>query len=766
MRYSRSTRRGGAGAAVQDVPLKESWQLLGSTYSVVISGTLMISVSEGVFLYVLVGMALCAAHALLIGPRGRPYLARDTANVLALLFFVVSVLENWLLGRGIITCMGHFLVAVLFIKLYERKPIQGYRLIQVDAVLLITLSGAMTESPAFLPAFVLCAVSLIWHHTTCEMHHGLQMAQKADGERTRPAPSQAGKHLTLPRLALTTLLVFLSTAILFVLFPRFQTARAFACAGRRPPVVGFGDTVSLDVIGKMSESDDLVMKAEFTSPDPHRRVDPSPILMRGRSLVEYEGGRWSHSPTFARYGRGGGWAIPSALDFTPPPDYLLQGVAVKRTHIQQDIRLEPIGTNILFGLYRPVSVDTGQRSFVRLGLNSHEIKVFPPVTRPLHYRVKSMQIEPTAEMLRKAGVPEPAQVDASLLEVPEDIKDALAKVAEEIEKRYAPLTDYDRVLAVMRYLEEGGRFVYSLNIPDPGNDDPLVAFLCRTRCGTCAHFASAMCMLLRIWGIPTRLVMGFKEGTPTDEKGVYLFRQKDAHAWVEVRFNTYGWLPFDPSPPPAGGKEGTGWASERDKGILGKLDRWAASFRTGWFNRIIDYDYGEQREALLTVARAVHRALERGIFLFRIAWPAIVDSTFVLVTAIISITGMALLFFYLTVRWLVKKLRAAGGSAKDRVSVGFYRDLIAILRKKGLNRPAHLTPREFAKVAAEHLSERAENPSQVAEAIIWISDAFCRVRFGAHKLSAEEKYRIRRLLQVIASSKGVSFPSPRPSPSD
>jgi len=171
---------------VQDVPLKESWQLLGSTYSVVISGTLMISVSEGVFLYVLVGMALCAAHALLIGPRGRPYLARDTANVLALLFFVVSVLENWLLGRGIITCMGHFLVAVLFIKLYERKPIQGYRLIQVDAVLLITLSGAMTESPAFLPAFVLCAVSLIWHHTTCEMHHGLQMAQKADGYGTTP----------------------------------------------------------------------------------------------------------------------------------------------------------------------------------------------------------------------------------------------------------------------------------------------------------------------------------------------------------------------------------------------------------------------------------------------------------------------------------------------------------------------------------------------------------------------------------------------------
>jgi len=751
---------------LQDVPLKGSWQLLGSTYSVVISGTLMISVSEGVFLYVLAGVALCAAHALLIGPRGRYYLARDTANVLALLFFVVSVLENWLLGRGIITCMGHFLMAVLFIKLYERKPIQGYRLIQIDAVLLITLSGAMTESPAFLPAFVLCAVSLIWHHTTCEMHHGFQMAQKVGEERTRPAPSQEGKHLTLPRLALTTLLVFLSTAILFVLFPRFQTARAFACGGRRSPVVGFGDTVSLDVIGKMSESDELVMKVEFTSPDPHRRVDPSPILMRGRSLVKYEGGRWSHSPTVARYRRGSARTVSYALDFIPPPDYLLQGVAVKRTHIQQDIRLEPIGTNILFGIYRPVSVDTGQRSFVRLGSNSHEIKVFPPVTRPLHYRVKSMQIEPAAGMLRKAGVPEPAQIDASLLEVPEDIRDALAEVAEEIEKCYAPLTDYDRVLAVMRYLEESGRFAYSLDIPDPGSDDPLVAFLCRTRCGTCAHFASAMTMLLRIWGIPTRLVMGFKDGTPTAEKGVYLFRHKDAHAWVEVRFNTYGWLPFDPTPPPSGGGEGAGRASERNRGILGKLDRWAASFRTGWFNSIIDYDYGKQREALLTAARAVHRAFERSISLFRIAWPAIADSAFALATAIISVTGMALLFFYLTGRWLVRKLRPAGSSAKSMVSVDFYRDLMAILRKKGLSRPCHLTPREFARVAAEHLSERAENPSQVVEAITWISDAFCRVRFGTHRLSAEEKCRIRRLLQVVASCKGASSPSPRPSPSD
>ena len=728
-----------------------------STYSVVVCGVLMISISERSVFYTFAAAVLCAAHALLVGPPERHCLARDAASVMALLFFVFSGLENWLMGRGIITCMGHFLIAVMFIKLYERKPIQGYRLIQIGAVLLMTLSAATTQSMAFLPAFVLCAASLIWNSTVCEFHYGLQMAADGAGEQARAAALQAGRRVALLRAALTMLAVFLCTAILFVLFPRFQTARPFAYAARRPAVVGFGHTVSLDVIGRMIESDELVMQVGFSSPETHEPVVPSEVLMRGRSLERYEGGRWHHHKGIARGSRASPQALTSALDFVPSPDYLLRGLPVERTPIQQDIRLEPIGSSVLFGLYRPTSVEVGPGSFVRLSSASHEIQVFPELISPLHYFVQSMQVGVPPDMLRKAGVPDPRETEIPYLEMPEAVREELEKVAGEIQDLYGSATDYDRVLAVMAYLEKSGRFAYTLDIPDPGGEDPLVAFLSSTRRGTCAHFATAMAMLLRVWDIPTRLVMGFKDGTPTSERGTYVFRQKDAHAWVEVRFDTYGWLPFDPSPlRSVWVASGPGERPQAGKGILARLETLASSFRARWLTTVIDYDYSVQKGTLLVALGAARKVFGRVILRFRTAWSAAANSGITLVGVVVSLAALAGVFLYLAGRLAVRKLRSAGRPAMSVVAVDFYRDLVTILEKKGLRRPGHLTAREFAQVAAEQLSRGAQDPSQVAEALRLISEAFYRVRFGARALSTEEKSRVRRLLQVVEACSKVT----------
>ncbi len=74
----------------------------------------------------------------------------------------------------------------------------------------------------------------------------------------------------------------------------------------------------------------------------------------------------------------------------------------------------------------------------------------------------------------------------------------------------------------------------------------------RTRQGYCLHYASTMAILLRAAGqltadnpIPTRLVQGF---LPGDRVGATeTVRNKGAHAWVEVFFPDYGWIPFDPT---------------------------------------------------------------------------------------------------------------------------------------------------------------------------------------------------------------------------
>ena len=87
--------------------------------------------------------------------------------------------------------------------------------------------------------------------------------------------------------------------------------------------------------------------------------------------------------------------------------------------------------------------------------------------------------------------------------------------------------------------------------PDPGIP-PLVAFVTRTRAGYCQHFAGAMALMLRYLGIPARVAAGFTSGafdpaSPGNRRH-WRVNDRNAHAWVEVWFKGYGWLPFDPTP--------------------------------------------------------------------------------------------------------------------------------------------------------------------------------------------------------------------------
>ena len=75
---------------------------------------------------------------------------------------------------------------------------------------------------------------------------------------------------------------------------------------------------------------------------------------------------------------------------------------------------------------------------------------------------------------------------------------------------------------------------------------PLADFVLRGKRGYCQHFAGAMALMLRFLGVPARVAVGFTGGSRRD--GVWKVTDHDAHAWVEVWFDGWGWLPFDPTP--------------------------------------------------------------------------------------------------------------------------------------------------------------------------------------------------------------------------
>jgi transglutaminase-like putative cysteine protease len=71
-------------------------------------------------------------------------------------------------------------------------------------------------------------------------------------------------------------------------------------------------------------------------------------------------------------------------------------------------------------------------------------------------------------------------------------------------------------------------------------------FLLNDRKGYCEQFASAMAMLARVVGIPSRVSVGFLPGEQ-DQDG-WKVSIRDMHAWPELYFANYGWVRFEPTP--------------------------------------------------------------------------------------------------------------------------------------------------------------------------------------------------------------------------
>jgi len=107
---------------------------------------------------------------------------------------------------------------------------------------------------------------------------------------------------------------------------------------------------------------------------------------------------------------------------------------------------------------------------------------------------------------------------------------------------------YAATVAIEAWLRSGGQFAYSEHPKQVPGVPPLVAFVTRTKTGYCQHFAGAMALMLRYLGIPARVAAGFTSGNYDADRGTWRVYDRNAHAWVEVWFKGYGWLPFDPTP--------------------------------------------------------------------------------------------------------------------------------------------------------------------------------------------------------------------------
>jgi transglutaminase-like putative cysteine protease len=106
---------------------------------------------------------------------------------------------------------------------------------------------------------------------------------------------------------------------------------------------------------------------------------------------------------------------------------------------------------------------------------------------------------------------------------------------------------YGAAVALETWFRESGGFIYDQH-PRTAGPAPLVDFVTHSKRGYCQHFAGAMALMLRYLGVPSRVAEGFVSGKYSKSTHTWTVTDHDAHAWVEVWFRGYGWLPFDPTP--------------------------------------------------------------------------------------------------------------------------------------------------------------------------------------------------------------------------
>ncbi|HET9517489.1 MAG TPA: DUF3488 and transglutaminase-like domain-containing protein [Actinoplanes sp.] len=127
-------------------------------------------------------------------------------------------------------------------------------------------------------------------------------------------------------------------------------------------------------------------------------------------------------------------------------------------------------------------------------------------------------------------------------------------------------SDYDKVLAIYRSFSQQNGYRYSLQTGSgPGTAGSNIAAFLQSKAGFCQQYAAAMTWLVRQAGIPARVAFGFTRGDSRDGDA-YVLTNRNLHAWTEVYFAGFGWIPFDATPAAAvSGSVRPQWAPDVDR---------------------------------------------------------------------------------------------------------------------------------------------------------------------------------------------------------
>jgi transglutaminase-like putative cysteine protease len=488
-------------------------------------------------------------------------------------------------------------------------------------------------------------------------------------------------------------------ALLFLFFPRVYGGFRFQFSQSLLNTTGMSDRLSPGSVSSLALNDQIVFRAYF--PDSATPL-MSAMYWRGTVLWRGDGLNWIQGPQLSQERRLGQLGGPG---------------------IRQRISLQPHGARWLFALDRPANEVRGASYQPGGCLQSRRT-----IVSQFHYEVVSRPEN------REATLPADQRVET--LRPPAHISPRVQTLVNGWKRDHSDPREL--VESALRYFRRE-HFTYTL---EPGTYNDATAlddFLFERRRGFCEHYAAAFATLMRLCGIPSRIVIGYHGGEFNALGRYVIVRQADAHAWCEVWMKDAGWQRVDPTDVIAPERISSGLTSFLESRAAqanpnaGQSSTAATGwrelqrdFRLAWDNinyqwdlRVLNFDEDTQRNFLFSLG------------LGTASWPEIAVWVAVVIALILAVIGL----------WM----RRPGQGARDEITRGYAR-FHRVLKRAGLPREPWEGPQHFGERAAAHFAPHAATIREITKLYI-------ALRYGAEDPAPRAFLQaVRRLPRLSVTS--------------
>lgn len=595
-----------------------------------------------------------------------------------------------------------------FVSARSERDLYFVKILSFMAILAAALVSANLSFLFFLSISVIFAVATF---ASSEIKHSV-IKQQMDHPKLAPGFAvNLGKQT-----AMATLAIFLCALFIFFVLPRTARAAISRFIPEGMHITGFSNEVRLGAIGQLQQQRNLIFHAKLDSSPDGKPLDGAQLKWRGAALSEFDGHRW-----YNRSRRADILTVDHGL--------LRLGGQSERLgrRFHYEVQLAGISSDVLFLAGWPEFLRVPASFVYRVNGNNFRL----PSQSWEHVRYEVDTFLP-ADDGDGSSIGEPERV--TYLALP-SVDRRVLPLAKQITA--GSVTDGQRAGTLEKYLRT--TFPYTLELPKQEAADPIAYFLFDRKKGHCEYFASSMAVMLRLIGIPSRVVTGLQGGKLNPVSGWYQVRASDAHSWVEAWISGRGWVTYDPTP----------YGQPRNQlALFNNIGNYLDAAELLWQDWVMNFDSDRQSNLALRLEMA-----GRSITLPKGSWPDLNKVKWrEPLPLLLTLAAMILISAQLTPllrrkfnEW-VRTKRIKQGHATPNDAAALYLRLQTILARYTIARRPDETPLEYG----------AKLPATIAPKAMEATSLYNRLRFGNDAAAGP---RILALLLELESYHSATDPS-------